>query len=65
MRWHTFLWVFQWLRWCSREQYPTDSHAAHFRFAASEQDERAHCMRVCVAMKEDEENADERFHNTI
>jgi hypothetical protein len=44
MRWHTFLWDFQSLRWCSREQYPSDPHAAHFCFAASEQDGSAHCM---------------------
>jgi hypothetical protein len=49
MRWHTFLWAFQSLRWCSREQYPTDPHAAHFCFAASEQDGRAHCIVKCVA----------------
>jgi hypothetical protein len=44
MRWHSTLWDFQSLRWCSREQYPSDLHAAHFCFAAFEQDGRAHCM---------------------
>jgi hypothetical protein len=48
MRWHTFLWDFQSLRWCSREQYPSDLHAAHICFAASEQDESPHCGMVGI-----------------
>ena len=49
---HSALWTFQWLRWCSREQYHAVPHAVHFLVTDSAEQDGNEQRRVVIAIGE-------------